>query len=127
MVREIVIACLAGLMIDVAACAPHHASAPVPPPEPVELTVDNTNYLDVDVFAVRGTSRSRIGSVTGLSAATFSVPAHFAADGNLQLLVDPIGSNATYLTDKIAVSPGQHIELTVTPVLRMSNYSVWSK
>jgi hypothetical protein len=55
------------------------------------------------------------------------VPAQNAADGNLQLLVDPIGSSATYLTDKIAVSAGQHVELTVTAVLRMSSYSVWSK
>jgi len=55
------------------------------------------------------------------------VPVHHAADGNLQLLVDPIGSNATYMTDKIAVSPGQHVELMVTAILRMSTYSVWSK
>jgi len=127
MVREIIIAGLAGLMIDAAACAPHHGSPAAAPPEPVELTVNNSNYLDVDVFAVRGTSRSRIGSVTGLSTATFLVPAQNAADGNLQLLVDPIGSSATYLTDKIAVSAGQHVELTVTAVLRMSSYSVWSK
>ena|SRR5215831_20635735 len=127
MVREIIIAGLASLMIDAAACASHHPSAAVPPPEPVELTVDNTNYLDVDVFAVRGSSRSRIGTVTGLSSATFVVPATFALDGHLQLLVDPIGSNATYMTDKISVGPGQHVELTVTAVLRMSSYSVWSK
>ena len=127
MVRELIIAGLAGLVIDTAACAPHHASAAAAPPEPVEVTVNNSNYLDVDVFAVRGSSRSRIGSVTGLSSATFLLPVHHAADGNLQLLVDPIGSNATYLTDKIAVNPGQHVELTVTAVLRMSSYAVWSK
>jgi hypothetical protein len=127
MVREIIIAGLAGLMIDAAACATHHPSAAAPPPEPVEVTVNNSNYLDVDVFAVRGTSRARIGSVTGLSSATLLVPVHLAADGNVQLLVDPIGSNATYLTDRIAVSPGQQIELTVAPVLRMSSYSVHSK
>jgi len=127
MVREIIMAGLAGLMIDAAACATRHPSAAAAPPEPVELTVNNSNYLDVDVFAVRGTSRARIGSVTGLSSATFLVPVHHAADGNLQLLVDPIGSNATYMTDKIAVSPGQHVELMVTAILRMSTYSVWSK
>jgi hypothetical protein len=127
MVRESIIACLAGLTIDAAACATNHKSAAAAPPEPMIVIVNNTNYLDVDVFAVRGTSRSRVGSVTGLSSATFSVPAHYASDGNLQLLVDPIGSNATYLTDKIAVSPGQQLELTVAAILRMSSYSVWSK
>lgn len=127
MVRETIIAGLAALMIDAAACATHHASAAAAPAEPVELTVNNSNYLDVDVFAVRGTSRARVGSVTGLSSATFQVPAHYAYDGHLQLLVDPIGSDATYLTDRIAVSQGQHVELTVTAVLRMSSYAVWSK
>jgi len=91
------------------------------------VTVNNSNYLDVDVFAVRGTTRSRVGSVTGLSSATFSLPTHYAPDGSLQLLVDPIGSSATYLTDKIALGPGQHLELTVAAILRMSSYSVWSK
>jgi len=127
MVRESIIAGLASLVIDAAACASHHRSAAAAPPEPMVVIVNNSNYLDVDVFAVRGTSRARVGSVTGMSSATFRVPTHFTPDGNLQLLVDPIGSNATYLTDKIAVSPGQHIELTVTAILRMSSYAVWSR
>jgi hypothetical protein len=126
MLRETLIAGLVGLTIDAAACATHHASA-APAPEPVVVVVNNSNYLDVDVFAVRGTQRSRVGSVTGLSSATFSVPAHYALNGNLQLLVDPIGSSATYLTDRITVSPGQQLELTVAAILRMSSYSVWSK
>ena len=127
MVRELIIAGLAGLVIDTAACASHHASAAAAPPEPVEVTVNNSNYLDVDVFAVRGTSRGRVGSVTGLSTATFHVPVQYTPDGNLQLLVDPIGSSSTYMTDKISVSTGVHVELTVTAVLRMSSYAVWSK
>lgn len=126
MLRQSIIAGLLSLTID-AACAGRHKSAAAAPLEPVVVIVNNSNYLDVDVFAVRGTSRARVGSVTGLSSATFTVPAHFAADGNLQLLVDPIGSNATYLTDKIAVGPGQSLELTVAAVLRMSSYSVWAK
>ena len=126
MLRETIIAGLLSLTIDAAACA-RNKSAAVPPPEPVVVLVNNSNYLDVDVFAVRGTSRARVGSVTGLSSATFRVPAHYALDGHLQLLVDPIGSNATYLTDKIAVGPGQQVELTVAAILRMSSYSVWSK
>ena len=126
MLRASIIAGLVSLTIDAAACA-GHKSAAVPPPEPLVVIVNNSNYLDVDVFAVRGTSRARVGSVTGLSSATFNVPAHFTDHGSLQLLVDPIGSNATYLTDKIAVGPGQQLELTVAAILRMSSYSVWSK
>jgi len=127
MVRESIITCLACLTIEAAACASHHANAAAAPPERMVVVVNNSNYLDVDVFAVRGTTRSRVGSVTGLSSATFRVPTHFAPDGSLQLLVDPIGSNATYVTDKIAVGPGQHLEITVAAILRMSSYSVWSQ
>ena len=127
MVRESIFAALAGLMIDATACATKHPSGAAPPPDRVTVTVKNSNWLDVVVFAVRGTTRSRVGSVTGLSSATFHVPAHYAPDGNLQLLVDPIGSDATYLTDRIAVNPGQHVELTVTSILRMSSFSVWSR
>lgn len=127
MVRESIFAALAGLMIDATACATQHPSGAPPPPDRVTVTVKNSNWMDVVVFAVRGTTRSRVGSVTGLSSATFHVPAHYAPDGNLQLLVDPIGSDATYLTDRIAVNPGQHVELTVTSILRMSSFSVWSR
>ena len=127
MVRESIIAGLACLTIEAAACASHHANAAPAPPERMVVIVNNSNYMDVDVFAVRGTTRARVGSVTGLTSATFRVPTHYAPDGSLQLLVDPIGSNATYVTDKIAVGPGQHLELTIAAILRMSSYSVWSQ
>jgi hypothetical protein len=127
MVREWIVAAVAGLTIDAAACATNHASGAATPQEQVIVTVNNSNYMDVDVFAVRGRTRMRVGSVTGLSTATFNVPAEYAPDGNLQFLIDPVGSNATYTTETISVNPGQHVELTVAPVLRMSRFSVWSR
>lgn len=125
MVREWVVAAIVGLTIDAAACATKHASGAAMPREQMIVTVNNSNYMDVDVYVVRGRSRSRVGSVTGLSTTTFNVPAEIAPDGNLQLLIDPIGSNSTYTTEMISVNPGQHVELTVAPVLRMSRFSVW--
>jgi hypothetical protein len=127
MVRDWIVAALAGLTIDAAACATNHASGAAMPREQMVVTVINSNYMDVDVYAVRGRSRSRVGSVTGLSTATFNVPAEIAPDGNLQLLIDPVGSSSTYTTETISVNPGQHVELTVAPVLRMSRFSVWSQ
>ena len=127
MVREWIVAAVAGLTIDAAACATNRASSAVTPREQMIVTVNNSNYMDVDVFAVRGRTRTRVGSVMGLTTATFNVPAEIAPDGNLQLLIDPIGSNSTYTTETITVNPGQHVELTVAPVLRMSRFSVWSQ
>jgi hypothetical protein len=127
MVRGWTIAAVAALTIDAAACATNHASGTASPRDVMIVTVNNSNYMDLDVFAVRGRARARVGSVTGLSTATFRVPAEYAPDGNLQLLIDPIGSNTTYTTETISVNPGQHVELTVAPVLRMSSFSVWSR
>ena len=127
MARSSIFTALAGLMIGTGACATHHGSGTAQPPERVAVTVKNTNWMDMDVFAVRGSTRSRVGSVTGLTTATFGVPANFAPDGVLQFMVDPVGSEATYMTEKISVSPGQRVELTIGSVLRMTTYAVWSR
>lgn len=117
----------AGLTLVTGACATNHGSGAAQPPERVTVTVKNTNWMDMDVFAVRGGTRSRVGSVTGLTTATLHVPTDFAPDGILQFMVDPVGSDGTYVTEKISVSPGQRIELTIGTVLRMSTYAVWSR
>src|SRR5262245_24826278 len=111
MARPSTFAAFAGLMIGTGACAAHPGTG-APAPERVAVTVKNSNWMDMDVFAVRGTTRARVGSVTGLTTATFRVPANFAPDGILQFMVDPVGSDGTYVTDKIVVSPGQRVELT---------------
>jgi hypothetical protein len=121
------LAALAGLVIEAGACATNHGSGAAQPPERVLLTVKNTNWMDMDVFAVRGGTRARVGSVTGLTTATLRVPLNFAPDGVLQFMVDPIGSDGAYVTEKITVSPGQRVELTIGTVLRMSTYAVWSR
>ena len=120
-----IIAALAALTIDAAACARKNASKPEP--ERTAVTVRNDNWLDVTVFAVRGGARTRLGFVTGMGRGTFPVPSDFVPDGVLQLMVDPVGSSATYVTDRIVVSSGQRVELTVATVLRMSSFAVWSK
>ena len=127
MARPSVFTVLAALVMGTSACAAHHGSGAAQPPERLAVTVKNTNWMDMDVFAVRGSTRSRVGSVTGLTTATFGVPANFAPDGVLQFMVDPIGSEATYMTDKISVSPGQRVELAIGAVLRMTTYAVWSR
>jgi hypothetical protein len=127
MERSSILTGLAALVIGGGACATHHGAGAAPPPERVSVTVKNTNWMDMDVFAVRGSTRSRVGSVTGLTTATFRVPANFAPDGVLQFMVDPIGSDGTYMTERISVSPGQRVELTIGSVLRMTTYAVWSR
>jgi hypothetical protein len=127
MERTCIAAALAALTMDVAACATHHGSSAPPAPERAAVTVKNDNWSDVVVFVVRSGTRSRIGSVTAMSTHTFRVPPDLAPDGILQLMVDPVGSNNTYVTDRIVVNSGQRVELTVAQVLRMSSFSVWAR
>lgn len=94
-------------------------------PKPISLTVVNQNWLDVDVFAIRGTTRYRLGAVGGNSSATLSIPASLTLHGDLQLMADPIGSDDIYVTEKIAVAPDATVELTVAPRMRMSSFAVW--
>ena len=121
-----IVAALAAVTIDVAGCATKHASSALQA-ERTAVSVKNDNWLDVTIFAVRGGARTRLGFVTGMSRGTFPVPSDFAPDGTLQLMVDPVGSSATYVTDKIVVNSGQRVELTVATVLRMSSFAVWSQ
>jgi hypothetical protein len=91
----------------------------------VSLTVTNQNWLDVNIFAVRGGSRYRLGAVGGNSSATLRIPAGAMVRGEVQLMADPIGSNDVYVTDLISIAPDEQLQLTVAPRMRMSSYAVW--
>lgn len=92
----------------------------------VLLTVTNQNWLDVDVFVIRADTRYRLGAVTGNNSATLSIPASLVAHGEVRLMADPIGSDDVYVSEAIAVTPDQQLQLTVAPRMRMSSYAVWN-
>lgn len=90
----------------------------------IRIEVDNANYLDVVVFGLQDHTATRIGTVSGLMSATFSIPHHLVVLGRVRILVDPVGSPVAYLTDEIMVNPGETIELRVAGRIRMSSWSV---
>ena len=96
----------------------------VVPAEGTYLVVTNANWADVTVYSARGATRSRIGFVTALSTRTLLIPRSAMPDGTFRLLLDPVGSNKAYLTESIAVSRGQQVELTVMPALPMTTFAV---
>jgi len=111
------------LLALVSACG-GRAARRSPTGEPVTVEVDNQNYLDVVVFALRDGTSARLGDVSGLMRGTFDVPDHLIVVGTVRLLVDPVGSPQAYLTDPILVSPGDIVELRVAGVIGMSSWSV---
>ena len=94
-------------------------------PEPgVSLTVTNNNWLDVNVYAIRGSTRVRIGHVTGNGIAQLRIPRHLVVAGQVRLMADPIGSNDRYISEPISLDPDQRLQLNVAPAMSMSSYAV---
>jgi hypothetical protein len=91
------------------------------------VSVQNDNWLDVVVYAVNGSTKFRLGSVTGIGSGTFRLASGLSPTGSVRLLVDPIGAPAGYITEPITVAPGQRIELRVASPVSMSSFAVWSR
>lgn len=109
------------------ACAGRRASTPFAgggEDYDIPVEVDNHNYLDIVVFAMQGEATNRLGSVTGLSSRSLTVPGQLVVAGRIRLLVDPVGSREAYLTEDIMVNPGDVVVLQVGSVIRQSSWSV---
>jgi hypothetical protein len=89
--------------------------------------VTNNGWLDVTVYALRGGSRQRLGTVTGQNTQVFRLPRNLVDARGVRLFIDPIGSPQGYRTDFIAVAPGQQIDLVVQPRISMSHYSLFNR
>jgi hypothetical protein len=88
------------------------------------LIVQNQNFNDVDVYALAGGLATRIGTVTGNSAGRFGLSEALYNSPDFRIVATPIGGNGRASTGPISVSPGQTVEFTVAPVLRMSSVMV---
>ena len=105
------------LLLTLAAAACHRgAVAPINPQAEVAVTVDNQNFLDMNVFLIRGGQRVRLGMVPGLSSRILMVRPDLIGYGTeLQFELHPIGGRANPVTETISVRPGDVIQLTIPP------------
>lgn len=88
------------------------------------LRVRNDNWQDVRIYLVEnGGPPVRVGSVSGLTSAVIRVRRRIV--GTARLLIRPLGSRATALTNPVFVERGQVLELTVQTHLVHSNLVVW--
>ena len=90
----------------------------------VELHVANHNWSDIVVFAVRGSTRQRLGDVSTGAQADFVVPRNLIIGGQLTVLLHPIGGPRDFSTGPILVSPGQQVDLRVENSITQTNWSV---
>ena len=93
--------------------------------QPVILRVNNNNWHDMRVYVVTESGQSRrVGMVTGMSSAVFRLRHHMTS-GQTQILLRPIGTRATFVTNMVLVQPGSTAELTVQNQLSLSQLVIW--
>lgn len=80
------------------------------------LRVENRNFLDMNVFVVRGGQRIRLGTAPGLSTRTLTIPAGLVFGvTSLRFLADPVGGNAYPVTQDVSVVEGDEVTLYISP------------
>ncbi|HVG45714.1 MAG TPA: hypothetical protein VM890_13330 [Longimicrobium sp.] len=101
--------------LSLAGCVGKGRNAPAQQ-ESATLVVQNRAFIDVDVFALYGGTRARLGMVTANGTATFRIsPAIVGAGRELRFAVDPIGSRRQGTSFTMYVTPGEQVSLTVPP------------
>ena len=105
------------LLCTLAAAACHRgAVAPINPQAEVAVSVDNQNFLDMNVFLIRGGQRIRLGTVPGLSSHILMVRPELVGYGTeLRFELHPIGGRSNPISETITVRPGDVVQLTIPP------------
>jgi hypothetical protein len=89
------------------------------------VVVQNDNFADMDVFVVRdGDVLTRLGTVTGVSSARFSVDPSLFPTGTLALVARPIGGSGVARSGPVLVNAGQIVTFMIEPDLHASTASV---
>src|SRR5256884_9385288 len=92
----------------------------------IALNVTNHNYLDVVVYVLHDGQQTRVGMVTGSSAALLFVPLRLLGLGHeLQLYGRAIASDSFARTPTLILQAGQYIEWTLETDLRRSSVGVF--
>ena len=115
------------LTVSIASCGRKDTDSPFRRivDRPVQLEVDNNNFLDVSVYAVAGGVSLRIGDVGVKNKGTFTLdPDRISMVSGVQVLVDPIGSDRTYLSPTVYPYGGATLELSVGAYIDQSFLSV---
>jgi hypothetical protein len=109
------------------ACAPATEQAQLGALESrTTLLVKNNNWQEVVIYMMRGSMRTRLGSVNSMGQARFRISdTMLTGTGDVRIVADPIGSERTYTSPAINVVPGSEVELQVQNVLSISSFAVY--
>lgn len=113
------------LSLAAAACSSSSDAPSEPQPEGASVVVENYNWMDVTVYAIRNGARQRLGTVGTSETRRFQLPSTvISGGGQVQLLVDSIGSAHERLMPPITVTRGDRVSLEIMNQLALSSISV---
>ncbi|MCY3547715.1 MAG: hypothetical protein OXH51_05435 [Gemmatimonadetes bacterium] len=87
-----------------------------------KLHVNNRNWLDMRIYALRGSERITLLSVTSMRTDSVPLPARLLTAGGFRLLADPVGADP-YRSNTIYLRPGQTVWWRLENTLNQS--SLW--
>ena len=88
----------------------------------VTINVVNYNSLSMQVYAIIGSVRYRLGRVNGLGRRTLKIPASAVSNGNdIRLVAVSVGRRIANTTRVEFVSPGDELEYRIESRLALSN------
>jgi hypothetical protein len=95
-------------------------------PQDVSVRVENHNWLDMHVYALReGAPARSLGFVTAHSSQVFNLPASVTQAGtDLRVVAEPIGSRDLYVSDPVLADPQSEVVVTLENALDLSNTKV---
>ena len=94
------------------------------PYEAITVKVENNNWQDIDVYAVNGGQRVRLGSVSTARTGAFVLPSSIALSPDLRIRVHPLAAQRDYVSPRISPSPGDVVEVSVPNSLVQTSVTV---
>jgi hypothetical protein len=84
------------------------------------VVVQNDNFAEMDIYAVEGYSRWRLGTVQTATTVTLRVPRALADRPDIQLQAVPRGPYAPFTFHRVPLSHAARVQLRIASVLSMS-------
>jgi hypothetical protein len=103
-------------LVLLAACAGRSLQNGAKPDSETMLQVQNQAFSDMVIYALNGAQRVRLGTATGNSTKSFTLPDYMVrSGGTLRFLADPIGGDRTPVSEEMSVQPGDIVTLIIPP------------
>ena len=94
--------------------------------ERTTVRVNNDNWHDITVYALRGGYRRRLGTVTSFTSRVFTLPPTFLIPSDdLRLIADPIGRRGAYVSEPLLVNAGDVVEWRLRNQISLSNIFIY--